>query len=63
MPKKIDHEERREELVRAVWRVIVDRGVDEATMREIARESGYSVIEFALKLLGVRSPEQANRHD
>jgi AcrR family transcriptional regulator len=40
MPKVVDHEERREEL--AAWRVIAERGIDEATIREIARESGYS---------------------
>jgi AcrR family transcriptional regulator len=42
MPKKVDHDARREELVRAAWRVIADRGIDEVTIREIARESGYS---------------------
>jgi AcrR family transcriptional regulator len=42
MPKVVDHEERREELVRAVWRLIAQRGLDEVTIREIAREAGYS---------------------
>lgn len=42
VPKLVDHEERREELVRAVWRLIAERGIDEVTVREIARESGYS---------------------
>ncbi len=42
MPKKVDHEARREELVLAAWRVIAARGIDEVTIREIARESGYS---------------------
>jgi AcrR family transcriptional regulator len=42
MPKKIDHDARREELVQAVWSVIAARGIDEVTVREIARESGYS---------------------
>jgi AcrR family transcriptional regulator len=42
MPKKVDHDARREELVRAAWRVIAARGIDEVTIREIARESGYS---------------------
>jgi AcrR family transcriptional regulator len=42
MPKKVDHDERREELVLAAWRVIAARGIDEVTIREIARESGYS---------------------
>lgn len=42
MPKVVDHEVRREELVRAAWRVIAARGIDEVTVREIAREAGYS---------------------
>src|ERR1700760_2316898 len=42
MPKKVDHEARREELVLAAWRVIAANGIDEVTIREIARESGYS---------------------
>jgi AcrR family transcriptional regulator len=42
MPKKVDHDVRRDELVRAAWRVIAARGIDEVTVREIAREAGYS---------------------
>jgi AcrR family transcriptional regulator len=42
MPKKVDHDARREELVLAAWRVIAAQGIDEVTIREIARESGYS---------------------
>src|ERR1700729_1847896 len=42
MPKKVDHEARREELVLAAWRVIAANGIDEVTIRDIARESGYS---------------------
>lgn len=42
MPKKVDHEARREELVLAAWRVIAAQGIEEATIRDIARESGYS---------------------
>lgn len=42
MPKVVDHEARRKELVRAAWRVIAERGIDEVTIREIAREAGYS---------------------
>jgi AcrR family transcriptional regulator len=42
VPKIVDHVERREELVRAVWRVIAERGIEEVTIREIAREAGYS---------------------
>ena len=42
MPKKVDHDARREELVLAAWRAIAAQGIDEVTIREIARESGYS---------------------
>ena len=42
MPKKVDHESRREELLDAVWRVVVRDGLDMATMRSIAKETGWS---------------------
>ncbi len=42
MPKIVDHVERRREIVLATWRVIGRGGLAHATMREIAREAGYS---------------------
>ena len=42
MPKVVDHEERRQELVEAAWRVINRVGLERTTIREIAAESGYS---------------------
>lgn len=42
MPKFVDHEERRQELVEAAWRVINRVGLEHTTIREIAAESGYS---------------------
>jgi AcrR family transcriptional regulator len=42
MPKIVDHDARREELVEATWRVIARAGMVGATMREIAREAGVS---------------------
>jgi AcrR family transcriptional regulator len=42
VPKIVDHEERREQLVAATWRVIARGGMRGATMREIAREAGVS---------------------
>lgn len=42
MPKIVDHEARREELIEATWRVIARTGIAGATMREIAREAGVS---------------------
>jgi AcrR family transcriptional regulator len=42
MPKIVDHDERRAEVLDATWRVISERGLEAATVREIAREAGVS---------------------
>lgn len=42
MPKIVDHEQRRQELLAAAWRVIARTGVTGLTTREIAREAGVS---------------------
>ncbi|HEU4808191.1 MAG TPA: TetR family transcriptional regulator, partial [Homoserinimonas sp.] len=42
MPKLVDHDQRRREIVEAIWAVIVRQGLVNATMREIAKEAGYS---------------------
>ena len=42
VPKIVDHDERREELARAAVRAIDRLGVEGATMREIAKEAGFS---------------------
>lgn len=42
MPKIVDHEKRREEVLAATWRVIARAGIEGATIREIAKEVGYS---------------------
>jgi AcrR family transcriptional regulator len=42
MPKIVDHGERRAEVLEATWRVIKTRGIEAATVREIAREAGVS---------------------
>lgn len=42
MPKVVDHEERRQQLVEAAWRVINRVGLERTTIREIAAESGSS---------------------
>lgn len=42
MPKIVDHEERRAEIVAATMRVIERLGLDGATVREIALEAGLS---------------------
>lgn len=42
MPKIVNHEERREEVVAAARRVILREGIEAATTRAIAKEAGYS---------------------
>ncbi|WP_457972843.1 TetR/AcrR family transcriptional regulator [Arthrobacter sp. D1-17] len=42
MPKIVDHDERRLELVGATWRIIARLGIESATMREIATEAGFA---------------------
>ena len=42
MPKIVDHEQRRRELGHAVWRVIRRDGIDEASVRTVAQEAGWS---------------------
>jgi AcrR family transcriptional regulator len=42
VPKIVDHEERRADLIAATWRVIARLGIDGVTIREIAREAGCS---------------------
>jgi AcrR family transcriptional regulator len=42
VPKIVDHDERRLELVDATWRIIARLGIEGATMREIALEAGFA---------------------
>ncbi|MDQ3362263.1 MAG: TetR family transcriptional regulator [Actinomycetota bacterium] len=42
VPKVVDHEERQREIAGAVWRAVARRGIEAATMREIADEAGFS---------------------
>jgi AcrR family transcriptional regulator len=42
VPKIVDHDERRLELVDATWRIIARHGLEGATMREIASEAGFA---------------------
>lgn len=43
MPKVVDHDVRREEIARAFFRVVLEKGIEGATTREIAREAGVSL--------------------
>jgi len=42
MPKTVDHDQRRIEIVEATWRIIARGGFSAATMREIASEAGFA---------------------
>ena len=42
MPKVVDHEQRRRELAEAVWRIVRRDGIDHASVRAVAAESGWS---------------------
>ncbi|WP_283135977.1 TetR/AcrR family transcriptional regulator [Rhizohabitans arisaemae] len=42
MPKIVDHDKRRAELVAAAWRVIARVGLAQTTTREIAKDAGYA---------------------
>ncbi|MDQ1136302.1 AcrR family transcriptional regulator [Microbacterium sp. SORGH_AS 1204] len=48
MPKVVDHNQRRRDIIDAAWRLIVRGGFETATMREIAAETGFA--NGALKL-------------
>lgn len=43
MPKIVDHEKRRKQIAEATWRVILNLGMEGATVRNIAREAGLSL--------------------
>ncbi|MEN1970555.1 TetR/AcrR family transcriptional regulator [Lentibacillus sp. N15] len=43
MPKKIDHGERRNQIVEAMFRIIHHSGFEKATLRGIAKEAGLSL--------------------
>lgn len=42
MPRRVDHDQRRLEIVEAAWRLIARGGFAAATMREIAAEAGFA---------------------
>ena len=42
MPKVIDHDQRRKDIIDVTWGLIVKGGIEAATMREIASEAGFA---------------------
>lgn len=43
MPKIVDHEHRKIKIAEATWEVIVEEGLENATVRKIAKKAGLSV--------------------
>lgn len=43
MPKIVNHEERKENIAKATWRVIEKQGIEGATVRAIAKEANVSL--------------------
>ena len=43
MPKRVDHDERRRQIVRALWRITEQGGLGAVSFREVATEAGVSV--------------------
>jgi len=42
MPKIVDHEESRGEFAQAVWRAVIELGIENATVRRVAEYAGWS---------------------
>lgn len=71
MPKIVNHEERKKQIAEAMWRVILDKGMEGATVRNIAEEAGLSLgalrhyftnqddlLVYAMKLVQERATER-----
>ncbi|MCS1349987.1 TetR/AcrR family transcriptional regulator [Mechercharimyces sp. CAU 1602] len=43
MPKQVDHEQRKKKIAEATWRIIYERGVEGASVRNIAAEANISL--------------------
>ncbi len=43
MPRQVDHEERRREIIYSVWRLITTAGIEGVTFRHVAAKAGISL--------------------
>jgi TetR/AcrR family transcriptional regulator, transcriptional repressor of bet genes len=43
MPRRVDHDQRRREIIEALWRITVRGGLGAASFRQVAAEAGISV--------------------
>lgn len=42
MPKIIDHDKRRQDIIDVTWQLIIEGGIEAATMRDIAARAGFA---------------------
>ncbi len=42
MPRLVDHQERRRSIIETTWQLIAEQGIENASMRDIARACGYA---------------------
>ena len=75
MPKVVDHEQSRAEFAQAVWRAIVELGIESATVRTVADYAGWSVgrlshyfaskddlLEYAMGFIGGEMQRRFDKH-
>jgi AcrR family transcriptional regulator len=43
VPKRVDHEERRREIIQALWRIATEEGLPAVTLRRVAATAGISM--------------------
>jgi AcrR family transcriptional regulator len=68
MPKQVNHEERKQHIAEAMWKVILEQGMAGATLRNIAKEANLSLgslrhdfptqeglLEYAMELVKARA--------
>ncbi|GIN58771.1 HTH-type transcriptional regulator PksA [Lederbergia ruris] len=74
MPKIVDHEKRKKQIAEATWKVILEQGMEGATVRNIAKEAGLSLgalryyfstqdelFVYAMKLVKENATERINK--
>lgn len=74
MPKIVDHDERREQLAEAAWRIIRREGLQAVSVRNVAKEAGMSLgslrhyfvtqeelLSFSMRLVSERGRERIQK--
>lgn len=76
MPKIIDHHKRKVRIAEATWKVIVDEGIEQASVRKIAKAAGLStgslrhyfssqseLLRFSMEMVSERVIERAKARE